>query len=41
MPSSHGAWRGLATRHDKTPAGCLAGLQLRAPIIWLRSIHPA
>lgn len=30
--------RGLATRHDKTPASYLAGLHLRGAIIWLRSL---
>lgn len=35
------AWRGLATRYDKTPGSYLAGLQLRGSIIWLRSLHPA
>jgi transposase len=31
-------WRGLATRYDKTPDSYLAGLHLRASIIWLRSL---
>lgn len=35
------AWRGLATRYDKTPESYLAGLQLRGSLIWLRSLHPA
>ncbi|MDQ1041893.1 hypothetical protein QFZ76_000128 [Streptomyces sp. V4I2] len=34
------AWRGLATRYDKTPASYLAGLQLRGSIIWMRSLNP-
>lgn len=35
------AWRGLATRYDKTPESYLAGLHLRGTIIWIRSLHPA
>jgi transposase len=35
------AWRGLATRYDKTPESYLAGLELRATILWVRSLHPA
>jgi transposase len=35
------AWRGLATRYDKTPESYLAGLQLRGSIIWLRSLKPS
>jgi transposase len=35
------AWRGLATRYDKTPGSYLAGLHLRGAIIWLRSLQPA
>lgn len=34
------AWRGLATRYDKTPASYMAGLQLRGSIIWIRSLNP-
>lgn len=34
------AWRGLATRYDKTPANYTAGLQLRGSIIWMRSLNP-
>lgn len=34
------AWRGLATRYDKTPASYMAGLQLRGSIIWIRSLKP-
>jgi transposase len=33
------AWRGLATRYDKTPASYMAGLQLRGSIIWMRSLN--
>lgn len=32
-------WRGIATRYDKTPESYLAGLQLRAAIIWIRSLQ--
>ena len=32
------AWRGIATRYDKTPASYLAGLHLRASMIWLREL---
>jgi transposase len=35
------AWRGLATRYDKTPDSYMAGLQLRGSIIWMRSFRPA
>ena len=35
------AWRGLATRYDKTPDSYMAGLQLRGSLIWIRSLHPA
>lgn len=34
------AWRGLATRYDKTPESYMAGLQLRGSIIWMRSLDP-
>lgn len=30
------AWRGIAIRYDKTPASYLAGLHLRAAVIWIR-----
>jgi transposase len=30
------AWRGIATRYDKTPESYLAGLQLRASVIWIK-----
>lgn len=32
------AWRGIATRYDKTPAGYLAGLHLRASMIWIKDL---
>ncbi len=32
------AWRGIATRYDKTPESCLAGLQLRASMIWIKDL---
>ena len=35
------AWRGLATRYDKTPDSYMAGLQLSGSLIWIRSLHPA
>jgi transposase len=31
-------WRGIATRFDKTPESYLAGLELRASIIWLEDL---
>lgn len=31
-------WRGIATRFDKTPEGCLAGLELRASVIRLEDL---
>jgi transposase len=34
------AWRGVATRYDKTPDSYLAGLQLRGAVIWIRSLRP-
>lgn len=34
------AWRGVATRYDKTPDSYLAGLQLRGSVIWIRSLRP-
>ncbi|MFD9336616.1 hypothetical protein ACFWBF_19770 [Streptomyces sp. NPDC060028] len=30
------AWRGIATRYDKTPASYPAGLHLRSSMIWLK-----
>ncbi|MDQ0904274.1 transposase [Streptomyces canus] len=35
------AWRGIATRYDKTPASYLAGLHLRASIIWIKDLTRA
>ncbi|GAA2846551.1 hypothetical protein GCM10010517_03290 [Streptosporangium fragile] len=32
------AWRGIATRYDKTPASYLAGLYLRAAMIWIKDL---
>ncbi|GAB2919229.1 transposase [Streptomyces sp. NPDC058869] len=32
------AWRGIATRFDKTPESYLAGLQLRASMIWIKDL---
>lgn len=32
------AWRGVATRYDKTPASYLAGLHLRASMIWVKHL---
>ncbi|MBB5968236.1 transposase [Planomonospora venezuelensis] len=32
------AWRGIATRYDKTPASYLAGLHLRAAMIWIKEL---
>lgn len=29
------SWRGIATRYDKTPDSYLAGLHLRAAMIWI------
>ncbi len=34
------AWRGNATRYDKTPESYLAGLHLRAATIWIGSLLP-
>ncbi|SFG27853.1 IS5 family transposase [Streptomyces mirabilis] len=34
-------WRGIATRYDKSPESYLAGLHLRATIIWIRSLLKA
>lgn len=31
-------WRGIATRYDKTPESHLAGLHLRAPMIWISNL---
>jgi transposase len=35
------AWRGIATRYDKTPESYLAGLHLRASIIWINDLLKA
>ena len=35
------AWRGIATRYDKTPASYLAGLQLRGAMIWIKDLARA
>ncbi|MBB5123286.1 transposase [Streptomyces eurocidicus] len=32
------AWRGIATRYDQTPASYLAGLHLRAAMIWIKDL---
>ena len=32
------AWRGIATRYDKTPESYLAGLHLRAAMIWIKDL---
>ncbi|MCZ0997846.1 IS5 family transposase [Streptomyces mirabilis] len=32
------AWRGIATRYDKTPDSYLAGLHLRASMIWIKDL---
>jgi transposase len=32
------AWRGIATRYDKTPESYLAGLELRATMIWVNDL---
>ncbi|MFE9999852.1 hypothetical protein [Streptomyces avermitilis] len=32
------SWRGIATRYDKTPDSHLAGLRLRASMIWIRDL---
>ncbi|MFE7245748.1 IS5 family transposase [Streptomyces sp. NPDC057580] len=32
------AWRGIATRYDKTPDSYLAGLHLRASMIWIKDV---
>ncbi|MDH6710134.1 transposase [Kitasatospora sp. MAA19] len=34
------AWRGIATRFDKTPESYLAGLHLRASMIWIGELLP-
>ncbi|WP_393063846.1 hypothetical protein [Streptomyces sp. LN549] len=37
-PPTSQAWRGIATRYDKTPESYLAGLQLRASMIWIKEL---
>lgn len=32
------AWRGIATRYDKPPGSYLAGLHLRASMIWIKDL---
>jgi transposase len=32
------AWRGIATRYDKIPDSYLAGLHLRASMIWIKDL---
>jgi transposase len=32
------AWRGIATRYDKAPDSYLAGLHLRASMIWIKEL---
>lgn len=32
------AWRGIATRYDKTPDSYLAGLHLHAAMIWIKDL---
>ena len=32
------AWRGIATRYDKSPESYLAGLHLRAAMIWINDL---
>lgn len=36
--SKHKAWRDIATRYDRTPGSCLAGLRLRASVIWIKDL---
>lgn len=35
------AWRGIATRFDKTPESYLAGLHLRGSMIWIKDLTRA
>jgi transposase len=35
------AWRGIATRYDKSPESYLAGLHLRAAMIWIDDLLKA
>ncbi|WP_367326416.1 hypothetical protein [Streptomyces sp. HUAS ZL42] len=32
------AWRGIAIRYDETPGSYLAGLHLRASVIWVKDL---
>jgi transposase len=32
------AWRDIATRYDRTPKSYLAGLRLRASMIWIKDL---
>lgn len=32
------AWRGIATRYDKTPGNYLVGLHLRTSMIWIKDL---
>lgn len=32
------AWRGIVTRYDETPEGYLAGLHLRASVMWIKDL---
>lgn len=34
------AWRGIATRYDKTPESYDAGIHLRASMIWINDLIP-
>lgn len=35
------AWRGIATRYDKTPKSYLAGVHLRGSMIWIKELAQA
>jgi transposase len=35
------AWRGIATRYDKTPKSYLAGVHLRGSMIWIKELARA
>jgi transposase len=35
------AWRGIATRYDKTPESYIAGLHLRGAMIWIKDLTRA
>ncbi|KOV58235.1 transposase [Streptomyces sp. MMG1121] len=32
------AWRGIATRYDKTPASYLGGVHLRGVMVWIKDL---